>query len=373
MESFHWDQNFFTGIDDVDKQHHHLVNVINRFGTLISGEEQPTYAEIEALFTELTNYTHYHFSEEEGFMLQAGLDSRYLTPHMEAHQHFIDQVKAIRQSITPHTMDRCEKAMQFLIHWLAYHILGTDKSMARQIFRIESGISPAEAFQQEQQQQESSTGPLLAALTGLFHQVSERNQELSNLNRTLEQRVEERTRDLENANRKLEIIAMTDLLTNLPNRRHAIQILNDLWRESLANGSPLCCMMVDADGFKQINDSFGHDAGDVVLRQLAQVLQEAVRNDDVSARLGGDEFLILCPFTDLQGGLLVAEKMRKVVAAMRVPVGDNGIWHGSISVGVACRTATMLNPEELIKAADKGVYRAKEQGRNCVMSVQQES
>jgi hemerythrin len=373
MESFHWDQGFLTGITDVDEQHHHLVDVINSFGELISGREMPCYADVEALFKELTEYTHYHFSEEEVFMEKSGIDSRYLEPHKKAHQHFILEVQRMSASITPQTMDRCENVMKFLIHWLAYHILGTDKSMSRQISLIEAGVSPADAYDQEQLNQESSTGPLLSALTGLFQQVSEHNKELDQLNKTLEQRVEERTRDLENANQKLEVIALTDALTGLPNRRHALRAFEQLWQESSKSNTPLCCMMIDADYFKQINDTYGHDAGDEVLRQLSHTLKHSVRNDDITARLGGDEFLIICPNTDLKGGLLVAEKMRQAVNALRVPAGGDGEWKGSVSVGVSSRTAEMTGPDNLIKEADNGVYKAKEDGRNCIRTSQQQT
>ena len=105
---------------------------------------------------------------------------------------------------------------------------------------------------------------------------------------------------------------------------------------------------------------------DEVLRQLAHTLKDSVRTDHFTARLGGDEFLIICPDTDLNGALIIAEKMRCVVDAMRVPTGNDGVWKGSISVGVACRAEAMKGPDDLIKAADNGVYLAKEAGRNCV-------
>jgi hemerythrin len=127
-------------------------------------------------------------------------------------------------------------------------------------------------------------------------------------------------------------------------------------------------MMIDADGFKPINDTFGHDAGDVVLRELAQALRDGVRTDDVVCRLGGDEFFILCPRTALADGLNVAEKLRGDIASLRVPAGT-GTWHGSISVGVA-ENDDLECPEILLKVADDGVYAAKRGGRNRVATVQ---
>ncbi len=155
------------------------------------------------------------------------------------------------------------------------------------------------------------------------------------------------------------------MLTGLPNRRHAMRCLGLAWEESIKENSPLSCMMIDADGFKQINDNYGHDAGDEVLRQLSRNLQYAVRTDDIVCRLGGDEFLVICPHTPEVGAAQLAEKVRQTIAALHVPAGK-GEWHGSISIGVAERKAAMGTLEELIKAADEGVYRAKKNGRNCV-------
>lgn len=128
-------------------------------------------------------------------------------------------------------------------------------------------------------------------------------------------------------------------------------------------------MMVDADNFKQINDTQGHDAGDEVLRQLSRKLKESIRTDDVVCRLGGDEFIILCQNTPLDGAMLLAEKIRQEVSNLQVSVG-NGKWIGSISIGVASRQDDMKVLEDLIKVADNGVYIAKKNGRNFVGSAQ---
>jgi diguanylate cyclase (GGDEF)-like protein len=206
---------------------------------------------------------------------------------------------------------------------------------------------------------------LLNALNGLFHQLSARNRELSELNQTLENRVKERTSELAFTNHKLEELSLTDVLTGLPNRRYAMQQLSLQWEESVKNNTSLSCMIVDADHFKEINDTSGHDAGDKVLRKLSRTLKYSIRTDDMVCRLGGDEFFIICPNTPLDGALRVAEQMLKTVSTLRVPV-EKGEWVGSISVGVAVRQSNMSSPEDLIKAADQGVYAAKRNGRNCV-------
>jgi len=271
----------------------------------------------------------------------------------------------MRQGVSPQKLNAAEPLLKFLTYWLAFHILGTDQSMARQVKAIQRGQNPVDAFSAEEVQKEGATEPLLHALNGLFHQVSERNRELLELNQTLEEKVAERTRELLEANQRLEELALTDVLSGLPNRRHAMVRLANDWAESLKNGTPLACMMIDADGFKQINDNYGHDAGDEVLRQLSKNLRYSVRTDDIVCRLGGDEFLIICPRTTLTGALHAAELIRQSIAALRVQAGD-GVWTGSISVGVSERTPEMRSPEDLLKAADEGVYTAKRNGRNCV-------
>ncbi len=177
-----------------------------------------------------------------------------------------------------------------------------------------------------------------------------------------------KTLDLSEANQKLGELAATDVLTGLSNRRHAMQILERLWAESTENNAPLACIMIDADDFKEINDSYGHDSGDTVLCELAKELQYAVRTDDIVCRLGGDEFLIICPNTNKEGAIHIANITHAKISELKVKVAG-GAWQGSISVGVAVKTASMNSPGDLMKAADRGVYAAKEAGRNCVRMV----
>ncbi|MCK5687611.1 GGDEF domain-containing protein, partial [Myxococcota bacterium] len=169
------------------------------------------------------------------------------------------------------------------------------------------------------------------------------------------------------ANLYLEKLASTDAMTSLSNRRYGLQQLSLLWDESAKAETPIVCIMADTDYFKEINDNYGHEAGDLVLCQVATTLQDAIRSDDILCRLGGDEFLIICPNTDQKGGLYVAEILRKKISELQILVGD-GSWKGSISLGVAARTPEQKNYEELLRLADKAVYRAKKDGRNCVRS-----
>jgi hemerythrin len=240
--------------------------------------------------------------------------------------------------------------------------------VARQIKAIQSGTAAEEAYELEEREVDNAKRPLLVALNSLFRQVSARNRELVQLNQSLEAKVAERTRALSEANRHLEELSLTDVLTGLPNRRHAMQCLAMVWEEARQKKAPLVCMMIDADHFKEVNDNYGHGAGDAVLAELGRTLRHSVRTDDIVCRLGGDEFFIICPGTDNDGGMHIAELTCKAVSELRVPTGD-GVWHGSISIGVAALTPEVKTYEELIKAADKGVYAAKQAGKNCVRTI----
>lgn len=368
MESFRWNSCFVTGLDAVDEQHHNLVDVINRFGELLMQAQGATAGEIEQVFGELANYAEFHFRDEEEMMARERIDPRFLEQHRHEHATFMRDLADMHAGMSRGSPEEASALLSFLTNWLAYHILGTDQVMARLIAAAATGTPVQEAYLAEQQIRDPATAALLHAMHSLFHQVSDRNRALLELNQTLEARVAERTRELSEANLRLENMAMTDVLTGLPNRRFAMHALEREWQRSMQHGAPLACMMIDADGFKGVNDQHGHDAGDEVLRVLARQLTHSVRTDDVVCRLGGDEFLIICCDTPLQGALQLAEKVRQEVAALRVAAGS-GVWQGSVSVGVAHRDASMKGVEGLLKSADEGVYEAKRRGRNCVATV----
>jgi len=170
------------------------------------------------------------------------------------------------------------------------------------------------------------------------------------------------------ANRRLQQAALTDPLTGLPNRRYGMERLEQEWAATARNQRPLSCMVVDVDQFKQVNDTFGHDSGDVVLRQVAALLRKEARAEDVVCRLGGEEFLIISPDTPVSAALTLAERLRNAVARGRTANGT--ISHNTtVSVGVSQREPAMMRVDELIKAADNALYEAKRAGRNRVAAA----
>lgn len=370
MKEFVWDKHYVTGIQEVDEQHHQLVNLINAFGEKLS-EDNIDFASIESIYQQLVSYSHYHFDEEEKLMVKVGIDRRHLKLHKTLHAHFLDDVTALYDEVAPDNLKPAYHLFNFLTNWLAFHILGCDQNMGRQLKSIQKGMQPAQAYEADEKENEASTKqPLLNAIDALFHLVSQRNKELRVLNQSLEKKVAQRTEKLAQVNEQLKAISVTDLLTDLPNRRYAMQMLSNLWKESISQSQPLLCMMIDADHFKEVNDTYGHDKGDIVLITLAKTLKDSVRTDDIVCRLGGDEFFVICPNTGLDSGINLAEEVRKKVDRLRVPTGGKP-WHGSVSIGVASNRFFMDgNFELLIKTADEGLYKAKLDGKNCVRTVQ---
>ncbi len=368
-QSFIWTKDFETGLQTVDKQHHHLIDLINQFSNSVVN--QSVSAKTSAnLFNELKDYTHYHFSEEEKVMESAGLYSDAIINHKQIHDEFIGKIKLMENQLNLEDINHCEIMLDFLYQWLGHHILGEDQRMARQLTAIHKGIAAKQAYlEEEENRKQDSVEPLLQALSRMLDLVTDKNTEMNEINLHLEEVVKERTHELEIANEKLTEISLTDVLTGLPNRRHTMMKLNEYWQANNASEESLSCMMIDADHFKEVNDTYGHDAGDIVLREISKTLAHSVRNDDFVARLGGDEFFIICPNTTLQDCLGLADKVLQRVKALSVSTGD-GAWKGSVSIGVAERKATMPIPEDLMKCSDDSVYKAKDAGKGCVQTVQ---
>ena len=173
----------------------------------------------------------------------------------------------------------------------------------------------------------------------------------------------------------LYVMATTDALTGIDNRRNLLEKVQLEIDRALRYGLAVAFLMLDLDHFKVINDTYGHDAGDRVLQRVGALLHEAVRAPDHVGRLGGEEFGILLTNVTPQLGAEVAEQMRRKVAALVVPYGDAEISF-TVSIGVAGVLVNAENPLlDLIKRADTAMYDAKKSGRNCVRLAkdQQES
>ena len=163
--------------------------------------------------------------------------------------------------------------------------------------------------------------------------------------------------------------ATLDALTNLNNRRQFETRLGQEISITKRQGNPLCAMMIDIDFFKKVNDTYGHAAGDEVLRTVAQIIKQTLRESDIPARYGGEEFAILLPFTHLDEAKIVGERLRKAVENAKITINqeteDEKVINVTISVGIA-EFDNIESGEILFERADKALYEAKSNGRNQV-------
>ncbi len=187
------------------------------------------------------------------------------------------------------------------------------------------------------------------------------------VNAELEHRVQERTQALEQLNRQLQQLSETDQLTGLANRRHLENRLQMEWARCLRQQHSLAVILLDIDHFKQVNDRFGHPAGDSCLQQVATMIQEGLRwPADVIARYGGEEFCLVLPETDAQGAAKVAERIRERVANSPILTQDKQ-FKVSVSIGLfAAVPFDECTPAAYVHRADAALYQSKLSGRDRV-------
>lgn len=194
---------------------------------------------------------------------------------------------------------------------------------------------------------------------------------LKRLNRDLEQRVLQRTQELNDVNQMLEKISRLDPLTNVANRRVFDETITDEWRRAERHQLPLSLLIMDIDRFKQYNDQFGHDAGDICLTHIAKKLSAIERRAGaLFARFGGEEFVLLLPGQDHHAAEFAAKKVLQTMHEMALPFPCQHNTPPAPIVTVSIGISTMIPPpgstyKMLFNAADKALYQAKDDGRNC--------
>ena len=279
-----------------------------------------------------------------GSVLLALLFSRWLS------RHFVNPIQLLISRCSAIAAGRLDQRLEDRSGDEFGHLIQAFNSMSGQLASSNrEKLSVEEELRQSRDELElrvqERTAALLKSNDQLRHEIAER------------QRVEE----------ALAVAARTDLLTGLLNRRAILEHLEYQIVRCQRNFEPFCVILADLDHFKDVNDTYGHDVGDHVLRQLAGILQGSCRQQDLLARWGGEEFLLLLPWTDLAGGLVLAEKIRSLVTPELLPAGRRDLSL-SCSLGV-----TVYQPGEsldgCILSADQALYQAKRLGRNRVVAA----
>lgn len=198
-------------------------------------------------------------------------------------------------------------------------------------------------------------------LSSAFEDMSESIYKYQN---SLEEQVKERTKELIDKNQELLKLSITDKLTEIYNRAKLDKTLQEEFNRSKRYKTEFSVILIDIDFFKKVNDTFGHQIGDDVLKESAQVLKNSIRLTDVLGRWGGEEFLIISPQTNLEGAVKIAEHINNAIKLYKFKTYPNKV---TMSIGVASYFEDMSKIEEILLNADKSLYKAKENGRDRVV------
>ncbi|MGZ4957733.1 MAG: bacteriohemerythrin [Methylomonas sp.] len=473
VEIFPWNENFPTGIPQIDEQHQQLVHLLNQLASHVV--EHNSTLSLDKILDQLADYAYYHFQAEENIWHEYLVDDEWAQEHISAHREFIESVKALQKSqVFRPTENLLEEILSFLTHWLAFHILESDKRLAKTVSAIQSGLSLEQAKVKAAEEMSGAAKLLIETILGMYDMLSARTLRLTRemmerqkaeANLRMAANVVENTLDAiciadenfriidvnpalcrlvelerdaivgmnfndlnsgladENTaariwsdvvrqghwrgeiwNRRrngdlqpewltlsavkddikgvsnyvgifssvsqlleqhhnLQRIAHHDALTGLPNRLLLADRLSLAIANAQRNQAFLAVCYLDLDGFKQVNDNYGHAAGDLLLKEIAQRIKKNLRGEDTVARLGGDEFALLLV------GMKFADDYRdllgRIIHKVSQPVdyADNAV-KVSASIGVTIYPLDQAGPDELLRHADQAMYAAKQQGKS---------
>ena len=469
VELFPWNTNFETGIAQIDEQHKRLVDLLNLLaGHLAFRSDAPT---LENIFNELTEYALFHFqSEEKVWITYLGEDSLNLA-HQAEHKNFVTDILILKEKETDKSVDGViEDILSFLTHWLAFHILDSDKRMSKVALAVKAGLPLEEAKRTAEKEMTGALKVLIETILTMYDSLSSRTLELMReitqrqmaeakirlaanvFDNTLDAicitdpdfkiieanpsfceitefsmeeiigndlslpksglKEKKQAEDFWNTlndsghwsgiikNRRrtgeleaewltlsavkteegaisnyvavfsnvshliqqqaiLEKIAYHDALTGLPNRL----LLKDRMSLAIARSertkTSLGICYIDLDGFKPVNDEFGHAIGDLVLKEIAERFRKIIRSQDTVARLGGDEFVILLGDFKLPDGYKrVLNKVLEEVSRA-VDIGQGRFAKVSASIGITIFPQDASEADTLLHHADQAMYEAK--------------
>jgi diguanylate cyclase (GGDEF)-like protein len=194
--------------------------------------------------------------------------------------------------------------------------------------------------------------------------VTERS-ELAEAMRAVNDHLMERLGEIQSLQEQLREQAIRDVLTGLFNRRYLDEVFERELARAMREGYPLTVMMLDLDHFKKLNDTYGHQAGDEVLKSLGNMLRKNARTEDIPCRYGGEEFLLVLPNMSLADARVRAEQLREKFESMHIAFGQFSMA-GTLSIGIATFPGHGRTRDELIEGADQALYAAKHNGRNRV-------
>lgn len=373
MTIIDWKDHFRIGLELIDDQHKLIFEMLGELHqTLVIDQKGRSPKALQA-FQQLIDYICFHFDDEILNMEKEGIDSRFLAHHQRTHEKFVDQVYAL-WSRRADLRDSANAFVGFIGSWLGMHILGVDKSMARQCLKIRQGIPSAQAYEEELHPDNANEVAMMSMMDGLYQTLSDQNVELVHANTSLEGQValashelNRAQEELRQAHLRLEAFSRTDGLLQISNRGYFDDRMRIECADAYRRKTDISLIMIDLDYFKRYNDHYGHLEGDKCLKRISQAIRKALmRTTDLIARYGGDEIGVILPDTDARGALIVAERIQKEVAMLAIPHARSSInRHVTLSMGIVSAVPPERDaPDNLVNSAILSLDQAKSAGRN---------
>ena len=340
-----WNDAIRTGIEPVDIQHQRLFDIFNALYR--TRDQNAEASEVQGLLQELSDYTIYHFRTEVHLMHQWPVNAAHKQTHLRAHREFR---RYVHQAVSWASADPApviDALLPFLAQWILYHIMGMDADLAREIVALQPGSSPVLPAR--------SHGPQYSQLFGV----------ITALNSQLAQRAFAVLAE----KRQWERQALRDTLTGLPNRLALQQYLTQATARARRQGGMIAVGVMDLDDFKVVNDTWGHSAGDDLLRAVAARLQKKMRVSDFVARFGGDEFVVVLqdiPAVSLSSAADIAASFNRLQQAVDglYPMSSGAVVSVRCSLGSAVFPRDSEDLDTLIQSADSAMYSAKRHKRS---------
>ncbi|MDC8446659.1 MAG: GGDEF domain-containing protein [Nitrosomonas sp.] len=368
FEVFPWNENFETGIAPIDEQHKILIAMLNELASTLANDDS---IEINRVFKELTEYAEFHFEYEEAIWIEYLGNDSWLSSHQLNHSTFLPRITELKDKKTDkYQSEVIESIILFLIRWLAFHILDSDKRMAFFIENIHKGMSFDEAKIAAERKMGGSFKVLVETIMSMYDSLSSRTLTLmreSNYRRKIENELHIANKKLRQANARLESLSITDALTGLHNRRHLKSVFLREIKRARREKFSLALLIIDIDFFKKINDHYGHTEGDRILVQVSETLRKnCQRPNDYAFRLGGEEFCVITSSLCLQDTIKFAEIFRTAVENLKIPLEpDTTTQCLTVSIGSCTRMPGETDTiDSYMSIADKNLYQAKASGRN---------
>ncbi|ANS86561.1 Response regulator PleD [Vibrio scophthalmi] len=363
---FPWNPNFETGIDHIDAQHKTLFQLVNKLANSLVHENRIEVAEV---FDELANYATYHFTEEEQVWSEYFQQDNWMLSHTDTHESFLPDIEKIKHAaVTNCWQDTIENVLQFLIRWLALHILDNDKKMSLVVHGLKDGMVLDDAKKQARKQMRGSVGVLIDTVLTMYDELSSHAIELI---REKHRRIIAE-KELTALNQKLQQLAIIDELSGLFNRRHFMNVIQPEIQRAKLEQHALTFISLDLDLFKSLNDSLGHLKGDEAIQSVGDILSQLSKECGGHAfRMGGEEFLVVVTNTHYQHSTALAETIRQSIANVTLSNEEKKRSHQlTCSIGVFCHTPQ--GDEDFLfflNKVDEALYQAKSAGRNNVISA----